>query len=155
MKVPERKTSKVLRITNAVLYLVELYLLTCSYVGEVIDGENKYFTAFDLIIGMAGSGMGDKYRNLAVLSSVFLIFPVIGFFIFIFDRERNIKNIYGIVSSIIEVVCICFLIGPQYLQPGSMAAMFIYLVIFFLSMLGIFSRFVSEDDKNKPTRKKY
>ncbi|MGN0559176.1 MAG: hypothetical protein ACI4IS_06995 [Acutalibacteraceae bacterium] len=146
MVIEETKTTKRIRIIQCILFLFEIILLTLPYIGGMIDGKYRYFTCIDLIFGNTENQMPLVIR---LASVVFLIIPIVGFFAASFDKTRNIKNIIGIAGSGIGVCAIVIMIGGEALALGSMLSLLLYLITFFVSMLGVFSRILPNNSTGK------
>lgn len=146
MVIEETKTIKRIRIIQCILFLFEIILLTLPYIGGMIDGKYRYFTCIDLLFGNTENQMPMVIR---LASVVFLIIPIVGFLAASFDKTRNIKNIIGIAGSGIGVCAIVIMIGGEALALGSMLSLLLYLIIFFVSMLGVFSRILPNKTSSK------
>lgn len=101
------------------------------------------------------SYIGTQSSNVKVTSTLttiglcyilFLVIPVVAVAFQIFDREYNLKNIVGIICSFAGVLAIIYLVGPQYLCFASMISLLLYLFSAFMSVMGIFARFLKTDD---------
>lgn len=114
-----------------------------------------YYTAIDLFLEVT-TVVEDQAEQSALMTMawsalIFFAIPVIGFFFFILDKERNLKNVAGLLCSVAGIFAITYIAGP-YLSIGSLLAILLYLVTFFLSMLAICSRYIvnsSKEDKTK------
>ena len=84
--------------------------------------------------------------QVAIQAIIVALIPMLGFLIFSFDKKRNIKNIYGVLSSVLAVFLIIGL-TEMHLGWGSVLSVILYFPIVFLSSMGIFSNIV--DAKNK------
>ncbi len=141
------RTSKRLRIAVIVMYIIQVFLLTENYiVGVINDGkELVQWSDFELIYHSIDTG---KF-GAAAAAIVMALVPIVGFFVFSFDKTRNIKNIYGFFSSLLAVFLILFTIGDNILL-GSTISLILYLPIVFLSVMGMFSRnIVASTESNK------
>ena len=67
---------------------------------------------------------------------------------FCFDKSRNIKNVYGVLTSVIAVFLILSTIGG-YIGFGAMITIVLYLPIVFLSVLGMFARNLIPQEQGK------
>ncbi len=132
------KTSNRLRIAVCILYAIQIFFLTETY-SYVIDAKNVKsiggLSCFSLIYKSIDIGE----IGLAVYSIIMAIIPIAGFFVFAFDKNRNIKNIYGFLSSVLAVFLILATIGG-YIGFGSTMALILYIPIVFLSVMGMFAR---------------
>lgn len=138
MSAPKNKTSNKLRIAVCILYAVQIFFLTETY-SYVFDasGETSIggLSCFSLIYKSVSLGE----IGLSVYSILMALIPVLGFFIFAFDKKRNIKNLYGILSSVVAVFLILATIGG-YIGLGATIALILYIPIVFLSVMGMFAR---------------
>ena len=122
--------------------------------NERVFDKLIYYTAIDMFLEVTTivENPADQGALMAMAwsSVLFFAFPIIGFFFFILDRERNLKNVAGLLCSVAGIFSITYIAGP-YLSIGSLFAIILYLVTFFLSMLGICARYIvntnSEDKK--------
>ena len=143
----QNKSTKRIRVAQIVFFLIQIYLCTVPYIwgGVVIPGEKSNFTVFDMV-SMIGATTGNAETEqmlnyLGVAFIAFIALPVIAVGFQIFDRYYNLKNIISIICSILGVVLIIYFIGG-YLCFGSMVALILYLLTLFLSVMGIFARFL-------------
>jgi hypothetical protein len=130
------KTVKRLRLFNCALYIAQIILLTSNFMTDTSTGTSQGVSCF-IIIYRCFSG-GFFVQGLVALAIA--VVPIAGFFIFSFDKSRNIKNIYGILSTVVAVFLIVTTVPGENLQFGAVASLLLYLVIVFLSVLGMFAR---------------
>ncbi|MGN0477124.1 MAG: hypothetical protein ACI4HM_07290 [Ruminococcus sp.] len=144
-KVPN-KTENKLRIACCVLYIIQVFFLTETYSYVETKGAETAtgLSCFSLIYKSIDVGSID----LAIYSIIMAVIPIAGFFIFCFDRTRNIKNVYGVLTSAVAVFLILSTIGG-YMAFGAMLAIILYIPIVFLSVMGMFARNLVPQDKNK------
>lgn len=131
------KTENKLRIACCALYIAQVFFLTETYSYVVDKATNKAagMSCFSLIYKSIDVGSFD----LAIYGIIMAIIPIAGFFVFCFDKSRNIKNVYGVLTSVIAVFLILSTIGG-YIGFGAMITIVLYLPIVFLSVLGMFAR---------------
>lgn len=146
MKLEPTKQSKRLRIATCVLFVIQLFLCSSNYVtvfnGET--GESISFTVLHMLLWFNGETYQELY-NVAALSSIFAIIPLIGFLFAAFDKMRPVKFAVGIICSIAGATAITVLIGPM-LATGSLFALLLYVVTLFVSVLGLFSRYIKQPE---------
>lgn len=150
------KTENKLRIACCVLYITQIFFLTENYASyynqntnELIDSDSCFFMVYRSIV--AGSA------QLSIFSIILVLVPVLGFFVFAFDKSRNIKNVYGALSSFLAVFLILNIIGlgnadgdlVTSIGFGAVMAIILYIPIVFLSVMGMFARNLVPNDKNK------
>ncbi len=124
--------------------------------NERVFDKLIYYTAIDMFLEVTTIVENPEDQSalsaMAWSSLIFFAIPIIGFFFFLLDRERNLKNVAGILCSVAGIFAITYIAGP-YLSIGSLCAIVLYLVTFFLSMLAVCARYIvnttSEDKKSK------
>lgn len=143
------KTSNKLRIAVCILYITQIFFLTETYSYP----WDTQFKQLDLKNGMSDFYM--IYNSIdagqfeyAAYSIILALIPIAGFFVFAFDRNRNVKNIYGVLSSVIAVFLILATIGSA-LGLGATMALILYIPIVFLSVMGMFSKMLVTDNTRK------
>ncbi len=144
------KTTKKLRIALIVFFLLIIVANSFPfYQGLQSDGKLFYYTATDMFLEVTTITENAEDQGalnaIAWSAALFYVIPTVGFFFALLDKERNLKNIAGILCSIAGAVCVTFIVGP-YLSLGSLCALLMYLVTFLLSMFGIFARYIVKDD---------
>lgn len=131
----EDKRTKPLRLTNCVLFIVEMVLFAFPYIAMIdSEGNYRFKTILELILGM--NAEDNKWIKLGLLAIAFAIIPIVGFFVTAFDKNSCVKSFFGCVCSFAGIFCLVFLI-PQFspqLAFGAMAAIIIYLLIFAISV---------------------
>ena len=132
------KTSNKLRIAVCVLYIAQVFFFSETY-SYVFDATGKADPAGLSCFSLIYKSINVGEFGLAGYSIVMALIPIIGFFIFTFDKSRNIKNIYGVLSSVIAVFLILATIGG-YIGFGATMALILYIPIVFLSVMGMFSK---------------
>ena len=140
----KKSTTNKIRLTVCGLYIAQVFFLTSGYIR--IDEKTKgvFYSCFSAIFYSIKAGNVEAI----IQSIVVALIPILGFFIFSFDKKRNIKNIYGVLSSVVEVFLIIGMTnGLANLGWGSTLSIILYFPIVFLSAIGIFSNIV--DAKNK------
>ncbi len=145
----QNKTTKVIRVVQIILFLIQIFLTTWPFVwGGVIDPKLKQstFTALDMISNIGsttGNAATEQALNVLGLCFIaFLVIPVIAVGFQIFDRYYNLKNIVGLICCTLGIICIILFVGAKFLCLGSLCAMILYLVSAFLSVMGIFARYL-------------
>lgn len=140
LKVENRATKKI-RVAQIVLFLIQIFLTTFPYYwkGEFELESKSSYTALELISYIGGS---DETTQMGMVCLIFLIIPIVAVGFQIFDRSYNLKNIVGLICSGLGVISITYLIGPAYIAYGAVFALLLYLVTFFLSVMGIFARYL-------------
>lgn len=136
MASPVKVTNRI-RLSVCVLYVIQIFLLTETFF--VMNLKGSKITDWSVITLLYTSVDSAVFNFAAVLFVVCLV-PIAGFFFFCFDKKRNIKNIYGIVTSAIAVFLITAMIPADSLGIGAVFSMLLYLPIVFLSVLGMFAR---------------
>ena len=121
--------------------------------NERVFDKLIYYTAIDLFLEVTtiveNPAEQGALMTMAWSSLIFFAIPIIGFFFCLLDKERNLKNVAGLLCSVAGIFSITYIAG-QYLSIGSLCAIVLYLVTFFLSMLAICARYIvntNEDDK--------
>ncbi len=148
----QNKTTKRIRVVQIILFLIQIFLTSQPFVwGGVILPQYKKstFTVLDMISYIGADSISKQGENalvtIGILYILFLIIPIIAVGFQIFDREYNLKNIVGIICSTAGVLCIIYLVGPQYLCFGSMIALILYIFSAFMSVMGIFARYLKTE----------
>ncbi len=169
LKLPDKKTRKGLRITQCVLYLIQIFLCTMTYVRipnpEGLDSSTPYVykTVFDMIGLIGGTFSGDPTASeLSAIQSylplylIFIIVPVVGFFFCALDKYRNLKNFVSLGCCLVGVVAILTVVSIQFIDFGSTLALLLYLVISFITTVAMMARLNKDDDEEekKPKKKK-
>lgn len=154
MKLEPTKQSKTIKVVVAVLLAIQVFICSLPFVEFYNVGakEKISFSVLQMMIGFDTSSAPELYK-LAILSSLFIIVPAICFFIVVFDKYRPIKFIACIICSLLGVFGVSYLIGPQMLAFGSVVALLLYILIAFLSVLGLFSRYLKTEEPNKEKSK--
>ena len=158
-KIPENKTRKRLRITLCVLYLFQLVFCAWPYYrapGEGMITESVFEMLSALGTGnVAGVSNSDftAITRFLPLNFIFVIIPLIGFFVCAFDKERNIKNIVSLLCALIGVVSILTIVTLPMLSLGSLLALLVYILISFLSSLSIMARYTKSKEEYESERK--
>lgn len=132
------KITKRLRLSNCAIYLFEIFLLTEPFFVMDLTGDGKPDSWSIVYLTYTGISLG--FLKLATILILIGVIPIVGFFFFSFDKTRNIKNIYGIITSAIAVFLITSMIPAEALGFGAVLALLFYLPIVFLSVMGMFAR---------------
>lgn len=164
LKLPENKTRKRLRITQCVLYLLQVFLCTMTYVTIPNPSDptnNFYATVFDMLSYLGGSGENVAQSQFSAFQSyipyyfIFILIPIIGFCFCAFDKERNLKNIVSLICCLIGVLAILLIITINYIDIGSTLALLLYIAISFITTIAMLSRLTKDDEnEQKPKKKK-
>lgn len=151
IKKRENKTRKRLRITQCVLFILEIILCTFPYISiPNSDSQNEvlYRTVFDILGYIGGSlpntAQTEAFSSFLPLFLAFPIIPIIGFFFCALDRERNLKNIVSIICSLLGVVLILTLVSVNLLTYFSVFALLIYILIDFITAVAMVARLQSD-----------
>lgn len=137
----ENKATKKIRVAQIVLFAVQIFLTSTPFIWKgwfEMESKSSY-TPLELISYI---GVSEETTKLAVMCLPFLILPVIAVGFQIFDRQYNLKNVVGLICSGLGAVCVTYIIGPRYIAYGAVFSLLIYLVTFFLSVMGIFARYL-------------
>ena len=137
----ENKATKKIRVAQIILFLIQIFLTTTPYIWKgwfEMDNKSSY-TPLELITYIGGS---DETTQIGLICLVFMLIPIIAVGFQIFDRSYNLKNIVGLICSGLGVISITYIIGPRYIAYGAVFALLLYLVSFFLSVMGIFARYL-------------
>lgn len=122
-----------------------------EYSVRILDVSRKStYTVLDMISNI-GATTGNTntegiLSTLGLCYILFLIIPIVALGFQIFDRKYNLKNVVGIICSALGVICILYFVGPGYLCFGSMIALLLYLFSAFMSVMGIFARFLKTEN---------
>ncbi len=163
LKIPENKTRKGLRITQCVLFLIEIFLCAMTYIHipDFQDPSNDFYaTVFDML-GYIGGSAGDGAANdqFAAFQSyvpfyfVFLIIPIVGFFFCALDKQRNLKNFVSLFCCLSGVLSILLIVTLNYIDFGSTFALIIYLAICFITAVAIMARLTKDNEEDKKPKK--
>ncbi|MDD5795899.1 MAG: hypothetical protein PUD24_03055 [Oscillospiraceae bacterium] len=148
------KTTKKLRIALVVLFLLILMANSFPFFqGLNSDGKLCYYTAIDMFLEVTSIVENQAQQNALMAVSwssiVFFIFPIVGFFFAILDKERNLKNVAGIICSIAGVMAIVYIVGPEFLSIGSLIALLLYFATFLVSVFGMLARYLVNNDESE------
>ncbi len=145
----QNKSTKRIRVVQIILFLIQIFLTTEPYVwgGAILPQyKRSTLTVLDMISNIgASTGNAETEQMLNVLGlcyALFLVIPIIALGFQLFDREYNLKNIASIVCSAAGIICILLFVGGRYLCLGSLIALLLYLVSAFMSVMGIFARYL-------------
>lgn len=157
-KIPENKTRKRLRITISILYLFQLLFCAWPYYGFVLDGVIITDSVYEMLSALGTGNVtgisSDEFSAVTTilpLNFIFVVVPIIGFFVCILDRERNIKNIVSLLCCLAGVVSILTIVTVNFLTLGSVLALLLYLLTSFLTTISMLARIT---DKNPEQNKK-
>lgn len=148
----ENKATKRIRVAQIVLFLVQIFLTSTPFIwGGYIDSKStNTLTVLDMI-SYIGSSTGNPENDgilntLGLCFVLFLVLPIIAVGFQLFDRKYNLKNVVGLICSGAGVVLIIYFVGPAFICYGAVVSLLLYLVSFFLSVMGIFARYLKQDD---------
>lgn len=148
----QNKTTKKIRVAQIILFMIQIFLTSMPFVwGGIIDPNSSHstYTVLDMIgyIGATtGSAAGDRALNIVGITFLaFIILPAIALFFNIFDRFYNLKNVASLICSGLALMCIVYFIG-NWVCLGAVIAILLYLVNFFLGVMGIFARFLKVEN---------
>lgn len=122
---------------------------TAEFTANIKSVTRKItFTVFDMIsyIGAAGNGTS-QLTTIGLCYILFLVIPAVALGFQLFDRKYNLKNIVGIICSAAGILCILYFVGAPYICFASMISIILYLLTAFLSVMGIFARYLKEAAK--------
>lgn len=147
----QNKTTKRIRIAQIVFFLIQIYLTSTPFIwgGAILpDYKQSTFTVLDMI-SFIGSTTGNAQAESALtklgfMFILFVIIPVVALGFQLFDRNYNLKNIAGLICSFAGIMLIVFFIGGANICIGAMLALLLYLLTFFMSVMGIFARFLNQ-----------
>lgn len=147
----QNKSTKRIRVAQIVFFLIQLYLTSTPFIwgGAIIpEYEHSTFTVLDMIsfIG-ATTDNAQTEKALSMLGFMFILFiliPLIALGFQLFDRNYNLKNIVGLICSFAGVMLIVFFIGGANICIGALLSLLLYLLTFFMSVMGIFARYLNQ-----------
>lgn len=151
-----KKTTNRLRLVLCGLYIFQMILLT-EPLFNLNNGEN--FSCFKLIYVSVSSALSPATMPLIIISVIIALIPIVGFFMFAFDKSRNIKNLYGILSTLLAYILLLGGVSGSLYQENDglvmtlgsgMALMLItYMLIVFLSVMSMFARNIQNSQHNQ------
>lgn len=155
IKLTENKTRKRLRLTQCVMYLLEILLCTFPYIqGIGSDGYLHSYSVFSIIsywgATVPDTIAGAAFQTYSMFMPVFFVVPIVGFLFCALDKQRNMKNIVSIICCLIGVVAILLIVNSM-LSLGSLLALLIYLVLCFITTMAMFAR-ISNDTPKKENK---
>lgn len=157
LKIAENKTRKRLRITMCILYLIQLYLCTCSYIYLPIseDVTENYLSVFGMLSYLGGTFPNvegsQAFRTYVPFYFIFIIIPLVGFFFCALDKERNMKNIVSIICCLLGVVSILLIVTLNLICLGATIALLLYVLTSFITTIAMMARIA--DDPKKEEKK--
>lgn len=148
----ENKTTKKIRVVQIIVFLIQIFLTSQPFVwgGAIFPQYKKNtFTVLDMISNIGANSADPKAQGILTTIGlwyiVFLAIPVIALGFQLFDRQYNLKNAVGIICSFLGVIAIIYLVGPAYLCFASMISLLLYVFSAFMSVMGIFARYLKTD----------
>lgn len=147
-KVVEDKKVKGYRIACAVFFFIEVIMTTFPFTYFILD-DGTYIekTAFEMFIQIGGYQSPEAIK-LAIIASIFTLFPIVAFFFCILDKKSNWKYLVSAICCITCIALITFGIGESILI-GALVTVFIYLLLMFLTACGFFNNARYNAEKNK------
>ncbi len=152
LKIRENKTRKKLRITQCVLFLLEILFCAFSFIHipNPEGGWGFHATVIDMFGYIGGSipagSEGEAFSAVIPFFFIFPVLPIIGFFFCALDKERNMKNVVSILICLLGVFAILNIIPLNFLDYGSTFALLGYILISFISAIAIMARFSDNSD---------
>lgn len=147
----QNKTTKRIRVLQIIVFLVQIFLTSQPFVwggAFYTQYAKSTFTVLDMIAYIGATTGNAKTEGMltsvGLCYIVFLVIPVVALGFQLFDREYNIKNVVGIICSALGVICILYFVGAKYLCFGSMISLLLYLFSAFMSVMGIFARYLKQ-----------
>jgi hypothetical protein len=148
----QNKSTKRIRIAQIILFLIQIVLTSTPFVwGGIIDPSTAQgtYTVLDMIslIG-AETGSDSTDYALTILGICFILFillPLVAAIFNIFDRFYNLKNVVSLICSGFAIMFIVYFIG-SWVCLGAVVAILLYLVSFFLGVMGIFARYLNVEN---------
>ncbi len=151
----ENKATKRIRVVQIIVFMIQIFLTSQPFVwgGAIFPQFKKNtFTVLDMISNIGANSADPKAQGVLTTIGlwyiVFLVIPVIALAFQLFDRQYNLKNVVGIICSSLGVIAIIYLVGAKYLCFASMISLLLYLFSAFMSVMGIFARYLKTDEKN-------
>jgi hypothetical protein len=151
IKIEENKTRKKLRITQCVLFLVQIVLCSFPYM-QGLNSNNEFYSlsVFDMLSYLGGdipqSSDGSAFQSYIWYYFIFVIIPLVGFFFCAFDKERNLKNIVSVICCLAGVLSILFIVSYA-ISIGSLIGLLLYILICFITTFAMFAR-ITPDKSN-------
>ena len=159
-KIPENKTRKRLRITLCVLYLFQFIFCAWPYYAFVQDGTLVSDSVYEMLSALGtgnvvGATASDftAINRILPLNLIFVVIPMIGFFLCAFDREKKKKNIVSLLCCLGGVISILTIVTINLLSLGSLLALLDYLLISFLSTISIMARLTKSHEEIEKEKK--
>ena len=140
IKIKENKIRKRLRITQCVLYLVQIFWCTWTFVAiPKSDGNYFYATVFDMFGYIGGEfpegTASGAFQAYVPFYFIFLLIPIVGFFFCALDKERNLKNVVSIICCLLGVISILTIVTINFSSIGSKLSIIFYVIISFISII--------------------
>ncbi len=142
----ENKSTNRIRVFQIVLFLIQIFLTVTPFIGAGYLNSEKAYTVLGMMSYIGSTGDAQKLTVIGLCYSLFLIIPIVAVAFQIFDRKYNLKNVIGILASGAGVMLIIYFVGPAYISIGSFLALIIYLLTFFMSVMGIMARYVKTEE---------
>ncbi len=143
----QNKSTKRIRVAQIVLFMLHLLLTTCPFQYIYIDGVYQSWTVLDMIMFVQEKSVDSTVtyapKIVGIVSMLFFIIPLVALIFQLFDRFYNIKNIAGLICSFVGVMLILYGLDLASIDWGAIFALFLYVMTFFLSVMGIFARMLN------------
>lgn len=143
----ENKSTNRIRVFQIILFIIQIFLTVTPFIGQGYLNSEKSYTVIGMMSYIGSRGEASSLTVIGLCYSLFLILPVVAVLFQAFDRKYNLKNIVGILCSGAGVMLIIYFVGPAYLALGSFAALLLYLLTFFMSVMGMMARLVKTEEK--------
>lgn len=142
IKIMNSATKKI-RVAQIIFFLIQIFLTTFPYQYAVVDRKYESYTVLDMLTFINQ----DEYavKLVGFVSILFILIPVIALGFQIFDRFYNLKNIAGIICSFAGVMLILTL-DISCIDWGAIFAILLYLLTFFMSVMGVFARYLKVEN---------
>lgn len=146
-KMPENKPRKATRIILCFLYFFELVLCAVPFYGYLKNGKLIVDSVFATISRIGSNNSNLTPLNIFIpLSFIFIIIPIIAFFVLVFDKQTNIKNIVSLIFSVICIILLIFVVGFNYMNIGAIFALILYVNILQVTILSMMSRLIKSNN---------
>jgi len=145
----QNKHTKRIRVVLIIAFAAQLLLTSQSFITFIYEDRVYNFTALSMISFIGAQDATGKYLSeIGTPAIAFLAFPIIaavalGFQIF--DFYYNLKNVVGIIVSIIGVFCVLNFVGISAMGFGATMTLIIYVFTMFMSVMGMMARYVRTD----------
>ncbi|MCR5652959.1 MAG: hypothetical protein K6F88_04070 [Ruminococcus sp.] len=153
----QNKSTKRIRIVLIIFFMIQIFLTSQSFLRFMYDGKLYSYTVLDMIYMIfkhnASADMLGRTGISVMLFSLFLILPVVALGFQLFDFYYNLKNVVGVIVSIVGVIMVLNFVGIANMGGGSVLTLIIYIFTAFMSVMGIMARYVKTPEDNKTETK--